>query len=159
MKFKKIYAHSFRIKGIPRWHRGTELPARAEDARDITNPWVRKMPWRSGHGNSLQYYLVPWTEEPEGTQSVGLQSWTCNNHTQVYAHVIWMYCKNLSLNHYFKRTEKCLHSELFLLWLKIKWWKNKKMLNGIINISTIIIVKADCPKIGRYMLHHLSNDF
>ena len=38
------------------------------------DPGVRKIP-REGHGNPLQYpcLRIPWTEEPEGVQSMGLQ--------------------------------------------------------------------------------------
>ena len=39
------------------------------------SPWVGRAP-RGGHGNPLQYFAwtIPWTEEPEGSQSVGSQS-------------------------------------------------------------------------------------
>lgn len=53
-----------------------------------------------------------------------------------------------SSNQYSYEHKMFLHSEVFLLWLKIKLRKNKKMFNGIINTSTVIIVKADHPMIG-----------
>ena len=39
------------------------------------SPWVGRAPG-GGHGNPLQYFAwtIPWTEEPEGSQSVGSQS-------------------------------------------------------------------------------------
>ena len=36
------------------------------------NPWARKIP-SEGNGNPLQYWEIPWTEEPGGLQSMGLQ--------------------------------------------------------------------------------------
>ena len=111
-------------------------------------------------------WKIPWTEEPGGTQSVGLQSQTWLSMQQLppglsKAFMLHERAAKISLyKSLFLREQKMfLHSELFLLWLQIKWQKNKKMFNGIIDISTVIIVKADRPMIGRYMLHHLSDDF
>ena len=50
-------------------------PANAGDAGSITDPG--RSPGE-GNGNPLQYYCweIPWTEEPGGLQSLGLQkSW------------------------------------------------------------------------------------
>ena len=51
------------------------LPAKAEDARDAGSiPALGRSPGE-GHGNPLQYSCLenPWTEEPGGLQSMGLQ--------------------------------------------------------------------------------------
>ena len=51
------------------------LPASAEGARDTGSvPGLGRSP-RIGDGNSLQYvaWEIPWTEEPGGLQSMGLQ--------------------------------------------------------------------------------------
>ena len=51
-----------------------KLPAKKEDIR--FDPWVGKTPPGGGHGNPLQYsclWRIPWTQEPDGLQSIGLQ--------------------------------------------------------------------------------------
>ena len=50
-------------------------PANAGDAGSITDPGTSP---GEGNGKPLQYYCweIPWTEEPGGLQSLGLQkSW------------------------------------------------------------------------------------
>ena len=53
--------------------------ANAGDIRDVGSiPGLGRSPG-GGHGNPLQYsaWKIPWTEEPGGLQSMGLQkSWT-----------------------------------------------------------------------------------
>ena len=42
------------------------------------DPWVGKIPWREGMAthSSILAWRIPWTEEPGGLQSMGLQkSW------------------------------------------------------------------------------------
>ena len=49
------------------------LPANAEDVRDVGSiPGSGRSPG-GGHGNPLQYscWKIPWTEEPGGLQSIG----------------------------------------------------------------------------------------
>ena len=44
----------------------------------MLNPWVEKTPLEKGmatHSSSLAW-RIPWTEEPDGLQSMGSQSWT-----------------------------------------------------------------------------------
>ena len=56
-------------------------PANVGDIRDIRfDPSVRKIPWRRGYGNPLQYYCLenPRQEEPGGLQSIGLQRFRHN---------------------------------------------------------------------------------
>ena len=51
------------------------LPANAGDVRDVGSiPGLGK-PLGGGHGSPLQFscWRIPWTEEPGGLQSVGLQ--------------------------------------------------------------------------------------
>jgi len=50
-------------------------PANAEDAGDVgSDPGLGRSPG-GGNGNPLQYSSleIPWTEEPMGLQSIGLQ--------------------------------------------------------------------------------------
>ena len=50
--------------------------ANAGDIRDAGSiPGSGKFP-AGGHGNPLQYFClgIPWTEEPDGLQSIGSQS-------------------------------------------------------------------------------------
>ena len=50
------------------------LPANAGDAGGF-DPWLGKMPWKKGmvtHSGILAWE-IPWTEEPGGLQSMGLQ--------------------------------------------------------------------------------------
>ena len=37
------------------------------------NPWIRKIPWRRAWHSSILAWGIPWTEEPGGLQSIGLQ--------------------------------------------------------------------------------------
>ena len=49
--------------------------AKAGDLRDVSSvPGSGRSPG-GGHGNPLQYssWRIPWTEEPGGLQSIGLQ--------------------------------------------------------------------------------------
>ena len=52
------------------------LPAKKEDIRDTgLIPGLGRPPG-GGHGNPLQYsclWRIPWTQEPDGLQSIGLQ--------------------------------------------------------------------------------------
>ena len=53
-------------------------PANTGDVRDAGSiPGSGRSPG-GGYGNPLQYSCLenPWTEEPGGLQSIGLQSWT-----------------------------------------------------------------------------------
>ena len=51
------------------------LPAKAGDVRDVGSiPGWGRSPG-GGHGNPLEWILawrIPWTEEPDGLQSIGL---------------------------------------------------------------------------------------
>ena len=61
-------------KGFPGGSDGKESASNAEDLGSI--PGFGRSP-RGGHGNPLQLFLAgesPWTEEPGGLQSMGLQS-------------------------------------------------------------------------------------
>jgi len=40
-----------------------------ESACNSADPWVRKIPWIS----SIPDWRIPWTEEPGGPHSMGLQ--------------------------------------------------------------------------------------
>ena len=56
--------------GFPR---GSEFKASACNAGDLgSNPGLRRSPG-GGQGNPLQYsaWRIPWTEEPDGLQSMG----------------------------------------------------------------------------------------
>ena len=51
-------------------------PANAEDIKRCGfSPWVGKIPWRRAWQSTLVFLLgeSPWTEEPGGLQSRGLQ--------------------------------------------------------------------------------------
>ena len=47
-------------KGLPWWHSGKESACQCR--RCGFNPWVRKIPWRRGNSNPLQYL---WLENPK----------------------------------------------------------------------------------------------
>ena len=51
------------------------LPANAEDVRDAFDPWVKKIPLEEGMGihSIILAWRIPWTEEPGGLQSMGLE--------------------------------------------------------------------------------------
>ena len=63
------------------------LPAYVGDVRDLGSiPGLRRSPG-GGHGNSLQYSCLenPWTEEPGGLQSIGLQRVRCDRAHTVFS--------------------------------------------------------------------------
>ena len=61
------------LKGFPAWLSGKESASNAGDTGfDL---WIEKIPWSRTHPSSLTG-KTPQTEEPDGLQSVGLQSWT-----------------------------------------------------------------------------------
>ena len=67
------------------------LPANAGDAATGSIPGLQRSPG-GGNGNPLQYSClekIPWTEEPGGLQSVGLQrvrhSFTTKQETLLYS--------------------------------------------------------------------------
>ena len=56
------------------------LPTNARDIGDVgsilgSDPWVRKIPWRweSQTTSNILVWRIPWTEEHESLQSIGLQ--------------------------------------------------------------------------------------
>ena len=59
--------------GLPRWLSGKE-PAH-QCRRHGFNPWVRKIPLEeeTATHRSILTCKIPWTEEPGGLQSMGLQ--------------------------------------------------------------------------------------
>ena len=56
-------------------------PANTGDTRDVgsipgSDPWVKKSPWRRKEmatHSSILAWEIPWTEEPDGLQSMGSQ--------------------------------------------------------------------------------------
>ena len=61
------------ISGPRYWLSGKESASNAGDTGfDL---WIEKIPWSRTHPSSLTG-KTPQTEEPDGLQSVGLQSWT-----------------------------------------------------------------------------------
>ena len=53
------------------------------------DPWVGKIPWRKEMvtHSSILAWRIPWTEEPGGLQSIGLQRVNTTEHT--HTHSIW----------------------------------------------------------------------
>ena len=74
------------------------LPANAEDVRDKDSILGWEDPLEEGMAthSSMLAWRIPWTEEPVGLQSVGLQTfwhdWSdiASTHTSVYAKIIKM---------------------------------------------------------------------
>ena len=61
------------LQVLPWWLSGKESTCQCR--RCEFNPWVGKIPWRremAPHSSSLAWE-IPWTEEPGGLQSMGLQ--------------------------------------------------------------------------------------
>ena len=49
-------------------------PVNAGDMRRGFDPWVGKIPWRRARTHSsVLAWRIPWTEEPGGLQSMGLE--------------------------------------------------------------------------------------
>ena len=61
------------IRGFPGGGSDKNLPSNAGDIRD--NLWVGKVPWRRKWQPTPVFLPgeIPWTEEPGGLQSTGLQ--------------------------------------------------------------------------------------
>ena len=60
---------------VKQTNKQTNLPANTGDVRDVGSiPGVERSPGE-GNGNPLQYSCleIPWTEDPEELQSIGLQ--------------------------------------------------------------------------------------
>ena len=66
--FAGVY-HSY--LGFPGGASGKD-PANAGDMRCASDPWIRKIPWRSAWQPILAW-RIPWTEEPGRLQSIGSQ--------------------------------------------------------------------------------------
>ena len=59
--------------GLPRWLSGKESPYQCK--RNGFDPWVGKIPWeeKMATHSTILAWKAPWTEEPGGLQSTGLQ--------------------------------------------------------------------------------------
>ena len=60
------------LLGLPRWLNGKE--STCQNRRCWFDPWVKKIPWRRKWPihSSILAWKVPWTEEPDKLQSMGL---------------------------------------------------------------------------------------
>ena len=68
-------ANAYQSPGLPWWLSGKEFTCKAGDAGDMgLIPGAGRSPG-GGNGNLLQYscWKIPWTEDPGGLQSMGLQ--------------------------------------------------------------------------------------
>ena len=76
-----------RSLGLPRWLSGKEFACHCR--RRGFNPWVGKIPWRRKWQLTPVFLLpLPWTEEPGGLQSMGLQQvrhYSAHTHTHTRA--------------------------------------------------------------------------
>ena len=63
---------SIYIYGFPWW---INKEYTCQSRRCVFNPWVQKIPWRRNCQATLSILAwgIPWTEEPGGLQSMGLQ--------------------------------------------------------------------------------------
>ena len=75
-----------REMGLPRWLSGKVSACQCR--RHGFNPWVRKIPWRRKWqpSPSILAWKIPWTKEPGGLQSIGLQESGTTESTCVHAH-------------------------------------------------------------------------
>ena len=67
--------NTYQSPGLPWWLSGKEFTCKAGDAGDVGSiPGAGRSPG-GGNGNLLQYFCwkIPWTEDPGGLQSMGLQ--------------------------------------------------------------------------------------
>ena len=61
-------------QGLPWWRSGEESASQCRRHRRWGfDPWVGKIPWRRKWQPSFLAWKIPWTEEPGGLQSMGLQ--------------------------------------------------------------------------------------
>ena len=72
--YRQTYIYTQPSVGLSRWLRRSGVHLQCK--RPGFNPWVRKSPWRrfemATHSSILAWEL-PWTEEPDTLQSMGLQ--------------------------------------------------------------------------------------
>ena len=59
------------LYGLPKWHNGKESACQCR--RHIFNPWEDPLEMEMATHSSISAWEIPWTEEPEGLQSMGLQ--------------------------------------------------------------------------------------
>ena len=76
--------------GPPRGASGKNLPANAGDMSCRFDPWVRKILWSQKWQPTLVFLPgeSPWTEEPSGLQSIGLQR---VRHDWAHIHILHLY--------------------------------------------------------------------
>ena len=105
------------------------------------DPWVGKIPWQWEWQPTPAFFAdrIPWTEEPGGLQSMGLQrfrhDWETNtfiapevlDHTNTFLHHLYSYFLTENSNYeneYFLRYKVILDLGMILNYLK-EWIKNK----------------------------------
>ena len=59
------------LYGLPKWHNGIESACQCR--RHIFDPWEDPLETEMATHSSIPAWEIPWTEEPEGLQSMGLQ--------------------------------------------------------------------------------------
>ena len=121
--------------GLPRWLRSKESACRWRRCRRLEfNPWVVKIPW-SRKWLSIPVFLpekIPWTEEPSGLQSMGLQTvrsdWACTHASspgrlrQIYRWkwllVVLFHTQKLTVR--LRSSFKCLLVSFYFFYCKMK---------------------------------------
>ena len=90
--------------GFPDGSADKESAYSAGDTGNGFDPWVRKIPWSrkmASHSTILSWTL-PWTEEPGGPQSVGLQTewlmqtWMINDVGHLFVWLFYIYTYSLA---------------------------------------------------------------
>ena len=87
-----ILTSKYEQQGFPGGSVVKNLPANAGDAGDMgLIPGSGRSP-RGGNGNPLQYSCLenPWTEEPDGLQSMGSQRVRHNQATECNTHTMYI---------------------------------------------------------------------
>ena len=99
-----VFEYCIKVNALSRWLSGKESACQCwSQKRYSLDPWVRKIPWSWKWQRTPVFSpeTIPWTEEPGGLQSTGLQRVThagahiqwfvecMNEHTQIKAGSRW----------------------------------------------------------------------
>ena len=133
--------------GILDWNQVTLVvkkpPANAGDIeRRRFDLWVGKIPWRRAW-QPTPFFLSgesPWTEEPEGLQSMGSQSWTQLKWLSRQAYCRWKHKIHFHLDSFQRHKEKHLQEQ--------RAPSNYYCLPFAVS-PTVERLQAECPRAGR----------
>ena len=133
-------------RGLPRGHGGKEFSCQYR--RHRFNPWAGKIPWNRNWQPTpvLLAWRIPWTEEPNGLQSMRSQRVRHCAHTRVNVWLVYVaiqekltqHCKATILQ--FQKIKRVTHRGG---WFDRKEeWLGYKMICGLHNLSVVCVAST-----------------